>query len=177
MSIIEQMNAERRARLVRLGAISPPLPESEKRIKFLAERVEHQQDTIAELQDIVTRQRELIIKFADESESPTPRLNDILVVVAKHFKVTKQMVAGVQRSHNIVYPRQIVYFLGRKYGYSLPQIGRACGKDHTSALHGANKIKTQLGVDQVLRDHIEIIEDGLHKYVAERIKVSQEFLA
>lgn len=182
MSIVEQMHADHKARQIRLGAIQPPPPvvihdEADKRrIRTLSGRVEHLSNVIEELQKTIRLQREIIVKYADESEQPTPRVSDIIAVVATHFKLSRHTLLGEQRSSNIVFPRHIICFLSKKYGYSLHHIGRALSRDHSTIYHGISKIGQQAAVDPVLRDQLEIIEDDIYKFRNERIAATREFL-
>jgi chromosomal replication initiator protein len=62
-------------------------------------------------------------------------------VVCARFGVCEVEIASERRDVNVTTPRQIIYFLSRKLtGQSLKQIGRVIHRDHTSVLHGANKI-------------------------------------
>jgi len=50
-------------------------------------------------------------------------------------------------------PRQLaMYLIRRETGASLPAIGELLGgRDHTTILHGCNKIETQIEADEALR--------------------------
>lgn len=179
MSLTEQWATERRARLVRLGARAPdPIPDhSAERIRELTEKLNRIAPIIEELHAVIVRQREVIRQFADESEVPLPRMNDVIMVIAEYYNVTKAMMIGSQRTHAITTPRFLAYYLCRKLGYSLPSIGRACNKDHTSVLHGAQRITERLETEPVLSEHIAAIEKKIFAYVSARIELSKAALA
>jgi chromosomal replication initiator protein len=70
-------------------------------------------------------------------------LYSIREAVIKVSRVRKNDFLSIQRLKPIVNARQIFYYLCRKHtSHSFPAIGqRAGGKDHSTILHGANKIK------------------------------------
>lgn len=87
----------------------------------------------------------------------TPQL--ILEVVAEHFSVTTSDLTSKKRPREIAYPRQIVMYLCRKLtDASLPRIGEILGKrDHTTILHGYDKISTDIQNDATLKNSIDIL--------------------
>jgi len=73
-------------------------------------------------------------------------LDDIARVVCDVYNTTKTEFVSHRRRHYIVEARQVFYWLARKHtSFSLPQIGAFCGgRDHTTVLHGVNKIDADL---------------------------------
>lgn len=106
--------------------------------------------TMEVLKDIIEPEQKKII---------TPDL--VIETVVDHFnyKITAGDIKGKNRSRDIAYPRQICMYLCEKYtGLSLAAIGKALGgKDHTTVLHGAKKIKEDMENDENLRNTIEIL--------------------
>lgn len=184
MSIVEEMHAAHKARLARLGSApqgqTVPKELFDRQSQELLElqaRVERQRDIISELNVTVAKQRSIIRKFADESESPTPRIADVIAVVAEHYSLTRQMLTGAQRSSNIVFPRQVGYYICRELGFGWLAIGRCFLKDHTSALHGARQIAIRLLRDRELGAEIEGIKTKIDQYVTKRVEASKAALA
>ena len=64
-----------------------------------------------------------------------------------------------KRPKEIAYPRQIVMYLCRKLtDMSLPKIGEVLGKrDHTTVLHGYDKINKAVEKDIHLKNTIDIL--------------------
>jgi hypothetical protein len=59
-------------------------------------------------------------------------------------------------------------------GLSLPQIGRAMGGfDHTTILHGRNKIKAKITADPVVADAVDKLRKELSLNIAERIALAK----
>ncbi len=83
----------------------------------------------------------------------------ILEIVSEHYNVTPADIVSKKRPREIAYPRQIVMYLCRKLtDMSLPKIGEVIGKrDHTTVLHGYEKINNELKTDNTLKNTIEIL--------------------
>ena len=77
----------------------------------------------------------------------------ILTAVARHYKVSAEQLTGSSRARAVSVPRQLaMYLIRRETGASLPAIGELLGgRDHTTILHGCNKIETQIEADEALR--------------------------
>lgn len=61
-------------------------------------------------------------------------------VVADLYGIEPSDIAGPRRHARLVIPRSIAMQLAREHGLSLPQIGRAFNRDHTTVLHACRKI-------------------------------------
>ncbi len=77
----------------------------------------------------------------------------ILAAVARHYKVSAEQLTGPSRARVVSVPRQLaMYLIRRETGASLPAIGELLGgRDHTTILHGCNKIEAQIEADEALR--------------------------
>ena len=93
----------------------------------------------------------------DLNKPVTPEL--IIDIVSEHFNITPQDIRGQKRSRDIAYPRQICMYLCRKMtDNSLQSIGTHLGKkDHTTIIHGAEKIEKDLQTDEALKNTIEVL--------------------
>ncbi|MBQ3600710.1 MAG: chromosomal replication initiator protein DnaA [Lachnospiraceae bacterium] len=80
-------------------------------------------------------------------------------VVADHFDITSADILSSKKSRNIAHPRQICMYLCRELTeVSLKDIGAKLGKrDHTTILHGCNKIAEDLKSDTALQGIIDIL--------------------
>jgi chromosomal replication initiator protein len=81
----------------------------------------------------------------------------ILNVVSSHMNVSVAEIKGDRRSKPVVLARHLVMYLTRELtDASLPKIGeRLGGRDHTTVMHGVNKIGKQLSEDRQLYDLIQ----------------------
>lgn len=185
MSLVEEYHAQHKARLLRMGGVQEStLLVAERKIAALKKDIEalsdnnrRQEETIQEQRLALHKYRALASKFADEAEQPTPTMRDIINAVAEHYNLSHHVVTGPCKTNGVAFPRQIAYFLGRKYGHSLHHIGRACRRDHSSALHGSKKIEGQAKHDPELSAKLAIIDNRLHLLVGERIAASKAFCA
>ncbi len=77
----------------------------------------------------------------------------ILKEVAQHFRLSEEQLIGRGRARSISVPRQLAMFLIREEtDASLPQIGQILGgRDHTTILHGCDRISSQIETDEQLR--------------------------
>ena len=96
--------------------------------------------------------------YPDQIREVTPQL--IIDVVSEHFNVSKEDITSKKRNSEYVLPRQIIMYLCRSMtDVSLQNIGKLLSKkDHTTVLHGINKIETKMATDEELRNKIEIIK-------------------
>lgn len=94
----------------------------------------------------------------DKPKEITPSL--IIEVVAEQFGVSPDDITSKKRNSEFVQPRQVVMYLCRKLtDTSYVNIGKLLGKkDHTTIIHGVNKIEDELNSNQELSYRIETIK-------------------
>ncbi len=82
-------------------------------------------------------------------ETPRVRIEDILKIVARHYKVPRNELLSSRRSRDVVRPRQIAMYLAKSLtSRSLPEIGRRFGgRDHTTVLHSVRKVEQLMSQD------------------------------
>ncbi len=146
-------------------------------IDFLAHRI---QSNIRELEGSLNR----VVAFATLNRQPvsvelaasalsellenTRRqriTNEAIVdVVSKYYSIEPKVLKGRQRSRNIVVPRQVAMYLMREETESsLFEIGQALGgRDHTTVLHGCEKIAEDINSDSRLRADVLEIRNRLY---------------
>lgn len=86
-------------------------------------------------------------------------VEQIIDIVCRYYNVTADAIISSSRKSTIAHPRQVAMYLSRtETDASLPQIGAQLGpRDHTTVLHGAEKIKSLVDIDpQLRRDLLEI---------------------
>jgi chromosomal replication initiation ATPase DnaA len=101
--------------------------------------------------------------LAAEISADLPRVwvASIQSVICGEFRISREELVSAQRSQRICWPRQIAFYLCCKLtSRSLPEIGlRFGGKDHTTVLHGRDKVKDRLSFDlgfQGVLDDLEL---------------------
>ena len=88
----------------------------------------------------------------------------ILNMVAEHFNVKAEDITSKKRNAEFVQPRQVFMYLCRDLtDTSLNNIAKFLGKkDHTTVIHGINKIEEEMRISDDLRSKIEIIKKKLN---------------
>jgi chromosomal replication initiator protein len=94
-------------------------------------------------------------------ERATPEA--VLQAVCSYYKVTLDGLSGKARDKGIVIPRQVAMYLMRTVTNTpLARIGEELGgRDHTTVLHGAEKVDHQIREDGALRRDVLAIRDSL----------------
>jgi chromosomal replication initiator protein len=89
--------------------------------------------------------------------------NDVIDAVSEAFRVSLQELSGRSRKREISTPRQVaMYLLREETGASLVDIGRTLGgRDHTTILHGIEKIERDLEADTQLRAQVMAIRETI----------------
>ncbi len=86
-------------------------------------------------------------------------VEQVLDIICRYYNVTAEALDSSSRKSAIAYPRQVAMYLSRtETEASLPQIGARLGnRDHTTVLHGYEKIAALVETDpQLRRDILEI---------------------
>ncbi len=95
--------------------------------------------------------------YPDKNEILTPER--IMDVVCEHYAVKHSAVASRKKDSEIVIPRQIIMYLCREYtDATLDTIAKLLGKkDHSTVIHGVDKIKSDIESNDELKGNIDVI--------------------
>ena len=90
--------------------------------------------------------------------------DQIIVAVSEHFGVDIRVIQGRGRSRKIVVPRQVaMYLLREETECSLVDIGKLLGgRDHTTVMHGCDRIAEEINADTRLRNEVLAIRERLY---------------
>ena len=113
-------------------------------------------------------QKDALKDLISPTENRAITIELIIEVVSQHFNLNPSDITSKKRPREISFPRQIVMYLCRTLtDFSLPQIGNKLGKrDHTTVLHGYEKINKAIVTDIHLKNTIEILKTDLYlKYL------------
>lgn len=173
---IQAPDLETRIAILRSKAELQGLPVPPDVINYLARRVP---SNIRELEGSLNRiiayaslnERQLSVDLAatalDSLSGPrraqiTPQ--SIIACVAKYFGLSLEDIGGKSRDKAIVVPRQIAMYLVREEtSASLEQIGQLLGgRDHTTVMHGWDKIGDAVREDHQLRSDVLAIRSILY---------------
>jgi chromosomal replication initiator protein len=88
---------------------------------------------------------------------------DVLEAVAEHYRISPDDLRGKQRDKHIVVPRQVaMYLMRQETEASLMEIGQALGgRDHSTVLHGCEKINREVNENSALRKEVLAIRQQL----------------
>jgi len=103
------------------------------------------------LQDIVSRQAELTVE-------------QIITAVSEYYRMDREVIIARGRSKDVSAARQMAMYLAREEtGASLPQIGEVIGgRDHTTVMHGWEKIASQIEQNDKLRREMLAIREMIY---------------
>jgi chromosomal replication initiator protein len=111
----------------------------------------------------VTRERvEEILKVnrpaQDIARVVTPA--EVIAAVSNFYRVGPQQLKGERRTKTVAWPRQILmYLLRMELRLPLEEVGRLIGgRDHTTILHGSDKVKAELEKNPQLKSEINEIK-------------------
>ncbi len=87
-------------------------------------------------------------------------IDKIIEAIRERYGVTTDAIKGPRRQREIVRPRQLVMYLACELTkMSYPQIGKKLGRrDHTTVMHGRNKIEELLKTDWELQRTVEEVK-------------------
>ncbi|MDD3284884.1 MAG: chromosomal replication initiator protein DnaA [Patescibacteria group bacterium] len=87
----------------------------------------------------------------------------IIKIVSEHFDISTEDITGNCRRKELVNPRQICMYLMRtELNRSYPSIGQEMGgRDHTTAIHGSNKVLEDLKTNERIKEDIDLIKQKL----------------
>jgi len=100
--------------------------------------------------------------YPNKSKEVTPTL--IINIVSEHFGVRVEDITSKKRNSEFVLPRQVIMYLCRELtDTSFTDIGKILGKkDHTTIMHGYNKITAELMGNEELKNKIDIIKKKIN---------------
>lgn len=108
---------------------------------------------------------ELVKRILSHHETQsTISVEEIMKIVADHYKVRVLDLKSSTRAKPIVVPRQIAMYLIKKFlDKSLVDIGKAFGgKDHTTVMNALDRVKNLQATDQDISKDIEDLETRIH---------------
>ncbi|MDD5623913.1 MAG: chromosomal replication initiator protein DnaA [Candidatus Peribacteraceae bacterium] len=92
-----------------------------------------------------------------------PTFQDVLECVSRYYSVSVQDMIGPSRVREILVPRQIAMFLGKKHNrMSYVRLGEVfSGRDHTTVMNACGKIEEKMQNDPQLLREVRALEQEL----------------
>jgi len=91
------------------------------------------------------------------SDSSTMQISTatIMAVTAEYFQITVEELRGPGKTRALAQSRQIAMYLCRELtDLSLPRIGQAFGRDHTTVMYAEKKIRGEMAERREIFDHV-----------------------
>lgn len=90
------------------------------------------------------------------------RIENILKFICNHYGIEQEELLGKKRNKTIATIRQIAMYLCRKMtDASLPKIGFAFGRDHTTVIHACEKIEKMKKEDKSFENQLQQFEEKI----------------
>jgi chromosomal replication initiator protein len=91
--------------------------------------------------------------------------NEVLEGVCRYYNVDIELLRGKHRGRDIAWPRQVaMYLMRQETSTSLLQIGIALGgRDHTTIIHGWEKVQAEMAKNELVRQEIAAILETLYR--------------
>ncbi len=89
--------------------------------------------------------------------------DDVMMAVAEYYGVTSDDLRSPKRQRAVAVPRQVAMYICRDMvNASLPVIGNAFNRDHTTVMHACDKVSEELKTSISLKNLISDIEHKLN---------------
>ncbi len=111
--------------------------------------------------DIAVKELQNIIS-PEKPHEVTPQL--IIEVVSEHFGITVDQIMSKSRTSDVTKPRQIAMYLCKTMtDHPLDSIGQLLGgRDHSTIIHGINKVKDEIMVDDSFRQVVDTVRKKIN---------------
>ena len=108
---------------------------------------------------------EMMLKdYGSDPDDNEITISLIMGQCAAYFGVTIDQLCSTDRSRNVVEARQIAMYLCRELtDLSLPKIGQAFGRDHTTVIHANKKILAQMKEKRETFNHVSELTNRIKK--------------
>jgi len=171
---IKPPDFETRVAILKLKAREEDIKISDEVINFIASKIKK---NIRELESSLMRikafmnfykkeidveyVKEILRDYLDAAKENEPE--KIIEIIAEFFNLTKEDILNEKRTKNVALARQIVmYFLRHYLNLPLKQIGKILGgKDHSTVIHGIEKVEELIEKDEIFKENIVEIERKL----------------
>lgn len=103
--------------------------------------------------------------YSDSKPSSNLSAREVLEGVCRYYNADIELLRGKQRDRDIVWPRQVAMYLMREEtSASLLQIGNELGgRDHTTIMHGWEKVHTEVTNNDRIRREIAAVLESIQR--------------
>ncbi len=144
-------------------------------VEFVAKQV---QSNVRELEGALTRliassemsgrpiniqfARDTLVDLVGRRTHITP--SQVIETISKYYNLSVQDLVSASRNKELVQPRQVaMYLIRQETDASLPEIGGLLGgRDHTTVIHGIERVKERLEAEEQLRREVMSVREQLY---------------
>jgi chromosomal replication initiator protein len=144
-------------------------------VEFVAKQV---QSNVRELEGALTRliatsdmtgrlislqfARDTLVDLVGRRTHITP--SQVIETISKYYNLSLQELVSASRNKELVQPRQVaMYLIRQETDASLPEIGGLLGgRDHTTVIHGIERVKERLETEEQLRREVMSVREQLY---------------
>lgn len=110
--------------------------------------------------DVSTASQVLVDVITNNHTPKIPTPEKIIAVVAEHYSLSASDLRSVRKNKELAYPRQIIMYLCCELTDATQKtIGQALGgRDHTTIIHGRDKISEDLEHNEALKVELEMLK-------------------
>jgi chromosomal replication initiator protein len=107
--------------------------------------------------------KEVVKNLLKQRKGKKITVDEIIKTIASKFNLKASDIKSQKKNKNFILPRQITMYLSRKLtSLSFPDIGtRIGGRDHSTVIYSANKVKKIINQDADVKRIVEEIEETL----------------
>jgi chromosomal replication initiator protein len=122
---------------------------------------------------LIPRVRMALVTAIDERADV--KMSDILSITANHFRLRKNEILSMRRTHDVLRPRQIAMYLCHSLTTrSYSEIAMFfCDRDHTTIMHAVSLIIRMMADDAKFFETVTLLSDAAVKAGAESVSPSQ----
>jgi len=104
-----------------------------------------------------------LANIATDARQRRVSIDDVINAVSEYYRLSLDDLRGKQRDKHIVVPRQVaMYLMRQETEASLMEIGQALGgRDHSTVLHGCDKISREVNENTALRKEVLAIRQQI----------------
>jgi chromosomal replication initiator protein len=104
-----------------------------------------------------------LANIATDARQRRVSIDDVLNAVAEYYRISLDDLRGKQRDKHIVVPRHVaMYLMRQETEASLLEIGQSLGgRDHSTVLHGCEKISREVNENTALRKEVLAIRQQI----------------
>ncbi|MCX8012348.1 MAG: chromosomal replication initiator protein DnaA [Desulfobacterota bacterium] len=111
----------------------------------------------------LTLAKETLKEFI-QNDNKIIKVTDIQKFISQQFKISLEQLKSKSRARAINYPRQIAYYLCRKYTDStLETIGKFFNRNHSSVIRALNQFEILLRTNRGVKDMVNLLTQKFEK--------------